>query len=302
MTRSRYDDLHDRYEKIDTTKAGTRYERLAALVFKKLDAAGTVIHDLKLVGDTTVAHQIDVSIERAGVPYRILVECKDFAGSEEKVGLGIVRDFSAVIADTKPDESYIVTTRGFTRDAITFARAKGITLATLRTFREEDWKGRIRTISFNVTAVTHSPPTVQLSFFNELDRVKLRGDCDAAGIGGVGADPNDPLYFVTSRERVQANAFVAARLDYNIDTASGPRSHDIDVAGLSVEVQERGPVELAAVRISYDVIRITEAFEAGGDRIAELILKGVGGSDVVVWDKDLAAFRIDDDTHEVEAT
>jgi hypothetical protein len=60
--RSRYDELHDRYHAILTTKAGTRYERLAALVFKILEDRNVVIHDLKLIGDSSVAHQIDVSI------------------------------------------------------------------------------------------------------------------------------------------------------------------------------------------------------------------------------------------------
>jgi hypothetical protein len=49
--RSRYDELHDRYHALLTTKAGTRYEMLAAMVFKILEDKNIVIHDLKLVGD-----------------------------------------------------------------------------------------------------------------------------------------------------------------------------------------------------------------------------------------------------------
>jgi hypothetical protein len=37
MSRSRYDELHDKYDTILTTKSGTRYERLAAIVFKELE-------------------------------------------------------------------------------------------------------------------------------------------------------------------------------------------------------------------------------------------------------------------------
>ncbi len=47
--RSGYDELHDKYHKTLTTKSGTRYERLAAVVFKALDERHIVIHDLKLV-------------------------------------------------------------------------------------------------------------------------------------------------------------------------------------------------------------------------------------------------------------
>jgi|GEM_PF-3124967 len=48
--RSRYDELHDKYHRILTTKAGTRYEQLAALVFKALEAESTVVHDLDIFG------------------------------------------------------------------------------------------------------------------------------------------------------------------------------------------------------------------------------------------------------------
>lgn len=87
-SRSRYDDLHDKYHKILTTKAGTRYERLAALVFKALEDRNAVIHDMELVGeDPDVKHQIDVTVEIAGTTRRVVIECKDFDISGEKVGL-----------------------------------------------------------------------------------------------------------------------------------------------------------------------------------------------------------------------
>jgi hypothetical protein len=37
MARSRYDELHDRFVTAATSKAGTRYERLAAIVLKILN-------------------------------------------------------------------------------------------------------------------------------------------------------------------------------------------------------------------------------------------------------------------------
>jgi hypothetical protein len=94
MSRSKYDDLHDHYHAILTTKAGTRYERLAAIVFAAMERDDVVIHDLKVLGSVSgVEHQIDIHIEKNGVAKRILVECKDFDVSGDPVGLGIVRDF-----------------------------------------------------------------------------------------------------------------------------------------------------------------------------------------------------------------
>jgi hypothetical protein len=58
---SRYDELHDRYSSLLSSKAGTRYERLAAMVFKSLDAANVVIHDLRLVGTSKVKHHVKIT-------------------------------------------------------------------------------------------------------------------------------------------------------------------------------------------------------------------------------------------------
>jgi hypothetical protein len=58
--------LHDRYHKLLSSKAGTRYERLAAMVFKILEDHNVIIHDLKLVGDSTVAHQLSETEAQSG--------------------------------------------------------------------------------------------------------------------------------------------------------------------------------------------------------------------------------------------
>jgi hypothetical protein len=61
---STYDKLHDLYQTLSGPhRAGIKYERLAALVFKSLEEKGAVIHDLKLKGNSEVKSQIDVIIE-----------------------------------------------------------------------------------------------------------------------------------------------------------------------------------------------------------------------------------------------
>jgi Restriction endonuclease len=128
MTRSKskYDELHDRFFTILSTKAGTRYERLAALVFKRLHEQHAVIHDFKLIGASKVKHQIDVLLEIDGKSRRVLVECKDFDKAGKPVGLGIIRNFWAVIEDTHADEAFVVTCTRYTPPARRYATAKGI--------------------------------------------------------------------------------------------------------------------------------------------------------------------------------
>jgi hypothetical protein len=128
MPKSRYDELHDKYFALLSAKAGTRYERLAAMVFKILHASDAVVHDLRLVRDSSVAHQIDVQLTVHGMRRRVVVECKDYDLSGDKVGLDIIRSFWAVVADTGADEGYIITCNAFTDDARRFAKAKNLKL------------------------------------------------------------------------------------------------------------------------------------------------------------------------------
>jgi hypothetical protein len=153
--RSRYDELHDHYQTILTTKSGTRYERLAAVAFAELDRNNVVIHDLKVIGeDTGVKHQIDVYIENGGRAKHVLVECKDYDISGETVGLGVIRDFWGVVDDIHPDEAWVITCNDFTDDARRFAKGKGIKLATLRAFAASDWENRIHTAVATIVFVS----------------------------------------------------------------------------------------------------------------------------------------------------
>jgi hypothetical protein len=77
------------------------------MVFKLLRENNVVIHDLSLRGESDVPHQIDVHIETGGQNRRIIMECKGFDVSGDKVGLEIVRSFWAVVDDIKPDEGFI---------------------------------------------------------------------------------------------------------------------------------------------------------------------------------------------------
>jgi Restriction endonuclease len=179
--RSRYDELHDLYYDLLSTKSGTRYERLAAVVFKSLEQSSTVIHDLKLVGDSGVSHQIDVTIERDGRQQRAIIECKDFDLSGDKVGLGIVRDFYGAIADINPDGAYVVTCNGFTSDAERYAKSKHIGLVILREFQESDWLGRIRQINIRFIPVVASQPKVDIKLKQDRDWEKISHDLQTIG-------------------------------------------------------------------------------------------------------------------------
>src|SRR4051794_15878858 len=67
--------VYDRLIANEKLKAGSKYERLGAVVFRHLTGQ-TTVHDLRLRGDTGVPHQIDAVVgdERK----RVLIEAKDY--------------------------------------------------------------------------------------------------------------------------------------------------------------------------------------------------------------------------------
>ena len=215
-SRSRYDELHDRFDPIMTGKAGTRYERLAAMVLKSLHERDVVVHDMKLRGDSTVPHQIDVSIQRGGNTRRMIVECKDFDLREGKVGLDIVRSFRSVLEDTGADEAVILTCVGYTREARVYARAKGIKLAVLRTFEEADKAGRIQKIILDFHIKGAISLTIDELAMDQTNHDRFAAEMAAAGLQS-GIHRDSPVHFVKSNEKVPFNEFLTARANEHGD-------------------------------------------------------------------------------------
>jgi hypothetical protein len=252
--KSHYDELHDKYDAIITTKSGTRYERLAAMVFKGLDESNAVVHDLKLVGESDVAHQIDVHLTVGGRNRRVIVECKDFDVSGDKFGLDIVRNFWAVVDDTKPDEGVIITCNSFTQDARKFAKAKGIKLLILRLFEEEDWEGRIRTVVIGLIAV--APANARMTIFVPDEAEKARFAAASARLwrpGGIAI--YDPVFLVKDGEKVQFNEYMSKHVLKAIPIRNTPDKATVRVPseGWKLQIQQEQPVSFDGVEISFDI-------------------------------------------------
>ncbi|WP_405131670.1 restriction endonuclease [Paenibacillus sp. FSL H8-0317] len=152
-------------------KNGSKYERLAAVVYKVIDESDSVIHDLRLRGDgKTAQHQIDVTIEKSGISKRVLIECKEY---NKVIGIGIIRDFFGAIAQIKPDEAFVVTTVGYTKGAINLAKDEGIKLAILREAEDSDWDGLIRTIVLNMEVIMMNTPAITWIASSEEERERV---------------------------------------------------------------------------------------------------------------------------------
>ncbi|WP_414463331.1 restriction endonuclease [Hyphomicrobium sp. DY-1] len=297
--RSRYDELFDKYHRLATSKAGTRYEMLAALVLKALNDKHAVIHDLNLRGESEVKHQIDVTVEVSGqARRRIIIECKDFDLSGAKVDLGIIRNFWAVFADTRADEAVVITCNDYTKEARQFAKSKGITLAILRIFEKRDREGRIETILLNITVQRPADANATLV----VDEDHLAGfQAQLADIGITnGVKDTDDVHFTRDGERVQFNAFLTTHMNDAIRD-SNPQAISIDVPadGWQLQVSDNTPLPFQGIRVTFGIDEQTLTRKIVSDRVAELILSGMGDKDLIVFGDHIARYAIDPTTGDV---
>ncbi|MCG2642698.1 restriction endonuclease [Bradyrhizobium sp. GCM10023182] len=297
--RSKYDELHDRYHAILSTKAGTRYEMLAAMVFKSLEDKNTVIHHLQLTGDSDVPHQIDVSIEKNGKAWRVIIECKDFDISGDKVGLDIVRNFRSVVEDTNADEAIIVTCTGYTRDAQKYAKAKNIKLAVLRGAEERDMEGRIKTVVVNLhiqSAKNHSM-TMNMS---EANRDLFAAECLRVGITG-GIHIMHPVFLVRGAERHQFTSFMSDKVNSSPAQKLPSGLYEVRTLpdGWSLQVESGPLIQFDLISTTYEMGVQTIELNITSDRIAEMILAGVGDHDILIFDDQLQQRKIDAETGEI---
>lgn len=295
---SSYDKIFDKYFDKNITKSGTKYEILAAMVLKHLIDAGKVIHDIKLIGESEVKHQIDVLFEENGDNKRILIECKDYDISEDSVGLGIVRDFSAVVDDIKPDEAFIFTCNDFTREARKFAKHKKIKLAVLRDFTEEDKEGRIQTIILRIHILSLTSPRVE-TVIEEPHYSKFQKDLDGEQLNPTVLCEGQPLFLNTPEGRFQLTEYIEKIWNAHPKDTEGSVELKHKLDNTTIEVANRGGVPIVGLILRFDVVHDTEINEIVSDKIAELILEGFSDTEVIIFDQDIKKYDIDEDTGEI---
>jgi hypothetical protein len=301
---STYDVLHDALlPNAGTKKPGTRYERLMAVVQASLTGSGTVIHDIRLRGEVSgEQHQIDVLIDDPAGSRRVLMECKDFDIAGKPVGLGIVRDFYGVVADVKPDEAWIVSCNGYTRQARKYAKGFGIQLATLREFREADWEGRLRKliVTFSVRSAhslglntIHTPRTDLLPVYDAAIRA---GGLPTQQENAFVMDTSTvPITAIVGDDRMSFQLFLEQVLQRRLSlTAAGPQNEVVAFDDLSFDFGS-AIMPIVALTISYvcSIMEFPLTIEAPG--VATLLLIRDKHSDVVVFDTDIRAYVIDDE-------
>jgi hypothetical protein len=286
---SELDLIYDRLIADEKLKKGTKYERLGAIAFAALEERLTV-HDLRLRGSSGVRHQIDVT---AGPDNkRLLVECKQY---DKKIGLGIVRDFFGVVEDLKPDQAFVVTTVGFTRDAIRYADAKGIRLAILRRAQPTDLEGRVQRVHVTLEMTGLHISKMEWEADPE-DSVATR----AADQPGRTVWPGEAVLVNPDGSTVTLEDFIQRHMDVGnaYEGEPGPRCgvHRFD-APRRLVIPPGPDLGVVAVKWEGDLTAGEHSFEIGvgiGGLVAELALLTASGKVMsVLSNRNIAQFSFD---------
>jgi len=151
-----------------------------------------------------------------------------------------------------------------------------------------------------VISVAPSPPKVEIELKQDDDWQKINKDLKTVGINVNSAFlPEQPVFFNTPDGRFQANNFIQKNMKYSTTTPPGAVNHDVDVSSITFEIDSFGSVELKRLNISYEISHDTEIIKIGGDRIARLLLQGIGSDSKVIWDDNLGLFKVDKVSREI---
>jgi Restriction endonuclease len=282
-------------------KHGTKYEIVAAIVFKALLAEHKVVHDLRLSGPgKRTKHQIDVTVERRDGPrLRLIIECRHLfpTSRRPRITLPAVRDFASVVRDLEPAQGMMLTTIGYTSDARTYAEEQRIALGILRAARDEDTEGLVEEVRIRANYSAPPPPMLTWIARDDAERERVRPLLEARA-----GEPESRWSAVTYLYDEKGNPTetlhevldpIFKRIDREPPDADSGREMFDRVRWLDI----RG-VRVAVVGFDWedsgDDTEFSEEYVISlGERVAKLVLQTLDGAlDFVIFDRDLMAFEV----------
>lgn len=135
-------------------KTGEEYEILVKEVYEILNSVDglddvKIQHNIKLQGKSR-ERQIDVywQFAKAGIPFRVVVECKDY---KRPVEAEKIEAFRTALEDLNNPIGIFASKHGFQKGAVDIAKQYGIKLMVIHGPDDEDWDGYIRKIYLNLS-------------------------------------------------------------------------------------------------------------------------------------------------------
>jgi len=292
--------IHDRLVAEQKLKSGTKYERLAALVFQVLDRSSMVVHDVTLSGPGKEAeHQIDVSAtDRLGKARRVVVEARD---RQESVDLKQARDFFGVVHQLKPDASWLVSVTGFTSEAEKFARDEGIALAVLRPV-EPGEDNRVKSMQFTLRMRAMGTPTITTWLAaDEEERIRLQELLsDREGVKEhMVADATFYFDAEGNRQGTLKDLLEPIFQSLELELGTNEGQHEFDAIHYLDLASHRAAIRGFQYRVEL-AEGVREFTVGNAESVAELIFRSIEGTvgqavDRVFYDTDLNGLMLDGD-------
>jgi hypothetical protein len=169
----------------------------------------------------------------------------------------------------------------------------------MRAFEEADWEGRFRRINVTLIALVNTNHQVSINVSREGGK---QLEAAMKTLAGPNVSRLDPMYVVRRTERVSIVEFVDAGLRRPVERKtlpSGKEVFEIKNDGWQIEITGYSPVDFASLHVSFDTHQVPTEFMVESKRIAELIVSGISGADIIIFGDQLERRQIDPDSGEV---
>jgi hypothetical protein len=255
---------------------GTEYEMLVQDIYQTIaneNDANTVNvqHNVKIAGKSGQEHHIDVYYEFffMGETHRVIIECKNYSN---RVPVGRIRDFQGLLADIGDVKGIFVSKNGFQKGAIAYAQHYDIVLKELRYPTAADWKGRMKTLIFNINCCS-------------CNVIKREFDFDSAWIknkyGEKGFNVQIDAYNtdVTIKKGNGETITNLYELENQLNRLSREDAHGLTQTftfeNAFLNIPECEPLKINAVKYEYDVLVSSEELIIDGETLAKAIMVDV---------------------------
>lgn len=265
-------------------KAGTDFELLVKSIYEEIlekDGFETiqVSHDVKVLGKSGQAHQIDVywEFKIAGITHRVAVECKEYKNS---VSIGKIRDFHGALFDIGNIKGIFVTTKGYQQGAIKFAESVGIDLKTVYEPSEEELDALpgINTLELNSRAICIGKSEISPIF--DMVWIKENTDFKHGDSFSFNGMNNEISVVDSSGKRLHSILDLENQLPRGDEPAKGlTYTFDFDDGYFFVPNSDVQPLKLKAVKYIYDVYIIDISNTVRFKTMAKAILKDILSGD-----------------------
>lgn len=265
-------------------KAGADFELLVKSIYEEIlekDGFETiqVSHDVKVLGKSGQAHQIDVywEFKIAGITHRVAVECKEYTSS---VSVGKIRDFHGALFDIGNIKGIFVTTKGYQQGAITFAESVGIDLKTVSEPSQEelDELPGINTLEINGRVICIGKSEVSPIF--DMAWIKENTDFKHGDIFSFNGMNNEISVVDSNGEKLHSILDLQNQLPRVNEAAKDlTYTYQFDDGYFFAPNSGIQPLKLKAVKFIYDVYIIDTSNTIRFRTMAKAILKDIFSGD-----------------------